>query len=124
VVVDLPESTWPITTTLMCIFSLLQQSLACCADAVAMRREAALPALDSPHDGGIEVCFLGAGSWFEVKAAAVSCEISRCPDSGNLTSRVSRCVGDRYADGFQKRVAGSASLSREGHQRTALASRR
>jgi len=24
VVVDLPESTWPITTTLMCIFSLLQ----------------------------------------------------------------------------------------------------
>jgi len=23
VVVDLPESTWPITTTLMCIFSLL-----------------------------------------------------------------------------------------------------
>jgi hypothetical protein len=25
VVVDLPESTWPITTTLMCIFSLLQR---------------------------------------------------------------------------------------------------
>lgn len=28
VVVDLPESTWPITTTLMCIFSLLQTWLA------------------------------------------------------------------------------------------------
>ena len=25
VVVDFPESTWPITTTLMCIFSLLQR---------------------------------------------------------------------------------------------------
>ena len=28
VVVDLPESTWPITTTLMCIFSLLRCMLA------------------------------------------------------------------------------------------------
>lgn len=27
VVVDLPESTWPITTTLMCIFSLLQERI-------------------------------------------------------------------------------------------------
>jgi len=34
VVVDLPESTWPMTTTLMCIFSLLRRPLACCADAV------------------------------------------------------------------------------------------
>lgn len=30
-VVDFPESTWPITTTLMCIFSLLQPLLARCA---------------------------------------------------------------------------------------------
>lgn len=29
-VVDLPESTWPMTTTLICVFSLLRASLARC----------------------------------------------------------------------------------------------
>ena len=32
VVVDLPESTWPMTTTLICVFSLLWKSLARCSD--------------------------------------------------------------------------------------------
>lgn len=31
-VVDFPESTWPITTTLMCIFSLLQTLLVSCTE--------------------------------------------------------------------------------------------
>ena len=47
VVVDLPESTWPITTTLMCIFSLLRRPLARCDDVVAMQRSR-LPVLTHP----------------------------------------------------------------------------
>jgi hypothetical protein len=63
VVVDLPESTWPITTTLMCIFSLLhydEMSVRCSSRCDRMlyhrrddRKMRLMMFFDSPHDCGI-----------------------------------------------------------------------
>ncbi len=58
VVVDLPESTWPITTTLMCIFSLLcwrawSAAVLCTICTVEWGAERRRKQGYLPHDGGI-----------------------------------------------------------------------
>lgn len=64
VVVDFPESTWPITTTLMCIFSLLHSEeksvsypLRCIEIIYHRDDEGSMEILkvDSPHDCGFDM---------------------------------------------------------------------
>ncbi len=58
VVVDLPESTWPITTTLMCIFSLLdgEEELASSPSESTLPERGVMKRRvrkNVPHNGGI-----------------------------------------------------------------------